>query len=118
MGVLRISVVLAKCALGGAAYGIRFEQTGPREYLATWSFVVHRAEGRSVDHIHELLGNIGILSGFRGCPHCGASSFFKCGCGKVACWNGSAPEVTCPWCERRGKLEGRIDALCGGPDRW
>lgn len=39
------------------------------------------------------------LEGVPPCPHCGAATTFaKCGCGKLMCCNGPG-SVTCPWCK-------------------
>lgn len=47
------------------------------------------------------------------CPHCGNTSFVKCGnCGKLTCYSGNG-NFTCDHCGNSGTVEGTIDNLEG-----
>ena len=65
----------------------------------------------------QISGSFAMEPAFPGCPHCQGRGFVKCGCGKVACWNGESQTVTCPWCGQCGQLGGQIESLDAGGDR-
>jgi hypothetical protein len=115
---LQVVIVLGRCSRTRHPFGIRFEDKGAGNWVADWAFSVkeksaHR-EGYDRGEIH---GSFGFDPAFPGCPSCRAHSFYRCGCGKVACWDGETRMVHCPWCGMTGTLSGTIDRLAGESDR-
>lgn len=109
-----IAVVLARCAQESVSggFGIRMERGTTNQWLMTWAFPVKETSAKREGYDRtRLVGTFSAAPSYPGCPHCQSSNFFKCGCGKVACWNGYASEVTCPWCEQSGELSGNIEDL-------
>jgi hypothetical protein len=113
-----VVIVLAKCRKHKQPYGIRIEEKQPSVWLADWAFIIQENKARKEGYDRsEIQGTFGIDPAYPGCPYCHSPGFFKCGCGKVACWDGETPVVTCPWCNSKGKLTGAIDNLSAGGDR-
>ena len=108
---LKVAIVKARCSRTTRSFGIRFDQSAA-SWLANWSFPfgdenVNRPESEAI-HVD---GHFAIGASYPGCPDCKAASFFRCGCGKVGCWDGKSPTVTCPWCNQFGTLAGTMDFL-------
>jgi hypothetical protein len=118
MGTRNIVIAMGRCSQSKQGFGIRFERREANQWQATWAFgmkeTVAKKEGYEKT---EMNGSFAVDEAFPGCPHCAAHSFFRCGCGKLACWNGESRTVTCPWCGRTGELSGEITSLDGGADR-
>ena len=114
-----IAVVLARCTRTSVApgFGIRMERVGSNQWSLTWAFPVKETSAKSEGYDRTCLaGTFFALPSYPGCPHCESPNFFKCSCGKVACWNGYASEVTCPWCEGTGELSGNIEVFSADGD--
>ena len=113
-----VVIILAKCRNSGQPFGIRIEEKAPAQWAADWAFILQEKKARKEGYDRgEIHGSFGIDPAYPGCPHCRAPGFFKCGCGKVACWDGETRMVTCPWCGSRIELSVPIDHLSAGNDR-
>lgn len=115
-----VVIVLARCSRDGQPYGMRVEEKSPGQWYIDWAFPIQDAvAGREGYGSNEIRGSFAIEQpGFPGCPHCGGPSFFKCGCGKMTCWDGSSRSVTCRWCGGAGELSsGSIESMDSGGDR-
>jgi hypothetical protein len=72
----RASVVVATCAKTSKPFGIRFEETSPDYWMATWAFAVKEAVGRREGYDRtNITGHFGLSHTYPGCPHCGAESY-------------------------------------------
>ena len=113
-----VVIILAKCRSQKSTFGIRIEEKQPSVWLVDWAFAIQeqRANKEGYDR-SEIRGTFGTDPAYPGCPYCRAPGFFKCGCGKVGCWDGESMTVTCPWCRNRIQLGGTIENLSAGGDR-
>ncbi len=97
-GRMDAAVLLQKCPKSKRLIGIRVQKMEDGDWWRTWAFPlrdeVAMGEGYGSAMMH---GNYYSTGEFPGCPDCGAMSFVKCNCGKIACWNGEK-RMTCPWC--------------------
>lgn len=118
MATRDIVIVMGRCSLSNQGFGIRFERRAANEWSATWSFGIKEYVAKKEGYEKaEITGTFVFDDAFPGCPHCSARSFFRCECGKLACWNGESPNFTCPWCGQSGELSGEVTSLDGGTDR-
>lgn len=116
--VRNIVIVFGRCSRSKQGFGVRFERRGENQWVATWSFAIKEAAARREGYeTAHMTGRFGPADGFPGCPHCSAPSFFRCHCGKLACWNGESRSVTCPSCGQAVELTSDITSLDGGSDR-
>jgi hypothetical protein len=116
--LLKVVIVLSRCSQSRRPFGIRFEERAVGQWLADWAFSLKDDAARREGYDRSTLaGTFGFEADFPGCPSCRAKSCFKCGCGKVGCWDGQQPTVICPWCGTTGRLEGCIKSLSVGGDR-
>lgn len=115
-----VVIVTARCSHNRQGFAIRFEQKAHGQWIADWAFAVKETLARKARKEEydrsEITGAFGFDAAYPGCPHCRAKGVFKCGCGKVACWDGERGAITCPWCGARGKLSGHIESLGAGGD--
>jgi len=113
-----IVIAIGRCSRSKQGLGIRFERRGEDQWQATWSFAIKETIAKREGYAKtQMTGSFSVAESFPGCPHCSAPSFYRCGCGKLACWNGESRTVTCPWCGQTGELSGAITSLDGGTDR-
>ena len=113
-----VVIVMARCSHNQQGFGIRFEEKSQGQWACDWAFAVKDATASKEGYDRgEIAGAFGFDSTYLGCPHCRAPTFFKCGCGKVGCWDGERQTVTCPWCEVRIELSGQIESLGVKRDR-
>lgn len=113
-----VVIVVARCSRGQGSFGIRFEERAPGEWVGDWAFAMKEASAKREGYDRgEIGGDLAFDAGYPGCPHCRAVSIFKCGCGKVACWDGETRRVTCPWCRSTGEMRGQIESLGAETDR-
>ena len=127
-----VVIVLARCSHTRRYYGIRFEEdqsmdqypkynfgVEPRpRWVADWAFEIEKETGGKEGYDKsEIWGLFTISATYPGCPHCHGRSFFRCRCGKVACWDCESQIVTCPYCGMTDRLSGQIDRLDSGDDR-
>lgn len=113
-----IVIVTGRCSCSKGGFGIRLERGPDNRWLATWSFALKESLAKREGYDKaQISGSFSLEPSYPGCPHCQGHGFFKCGCGKVACWNGESRTVTCPWCGQTGELGGEIDSLDAGTDR-
>jgi len=129
---LSVVVVLARCRHTKEYFGIRFEESKglaqgsgfgfglnpKRIWVTDWAFEIANEMGKKERYDKtEIEGIIGMAITYPGCPHCNGKSIFKCGCGKVACWDAETKVVTCPHCGMLARLSGQIESLNSGVDR-
>jgi hypothetical protein len=115
-GKSRVIIVTGRCSHMKQGFGIRFEETGEGQWMATWSFALSdRTAKREGYDKQEIRGEFSFAKEFPGCPHCGSQGFFICGCEKVGC-KGPSDHVTCPWCGRVGTVQGTAEKVSGGRD--
>ena len=113
-----VVIVMARCSRGEGSFGIRFEEKALGEWIGDWAFAMKEASAKREGYDRgEIRGGLAFEAGYPGCPHCESQGIFKCGCGKVACWDGESPTVTCPWCASSGELRGQIESLRAEADR-
>lgn len=115
---LQVVIVMSRCTRRGGGFGIRFEQLAAGRWAADWAFAIDEAQaGREGYDRNEISGTFEFDAKYPGCPHCEASSIYRCGnCTRVACWDGDRT-VNCPWCRQTGTIAGEIDRLTAGGDR-
>ena len=113
----KVVIVLGRCSRRGDLHGMRFEETDRGHWQADWAFPVREqtAHRERFDR-SDITGSFSFALGYPGCPGCGAFSYFRCCCGKVACWDGRSERVTCPWCRQTSTLQGSVDRLSAGTD--
>ncbi len=115
---LNVVIVLAKCRSFRQSFGIRFEEKSTSHWVADWAFPIQDKKAHKEGYgQNEVRGSFGLDSVYPGCPHCHTLGFFKCSCGKVACWDGETRVVTCPWCDSTIELSGSIDRIDTKYDR-
>jgi hypothetical protein len=116
-----VVVVIARCRTSGSGniFGIRVEEKGQSQWIADWAFPIQEKKASKEGYANSrICGSFGIDPAlYPGCPYCHAPGFLKCGCGKIACWDGESRVVTCPWCGAKGELGGAIESLNAGNDR-
>jgi len=114
----KVVIVVARCSQHRRDYGIRFEEVAAGQWGGTWAFALQAAAAQREGYDKtELRGTFGFNDDYPGCPYCRSESIFRCGCGKVACWDRVVQQVTCPWCNSMGTLQGAIDSLSSAGDR-
>ncbi|HEY9605898.1 MAG TPA: TerY-C metal binding domain-containing protein [Allocoleopsis sp.] len=114
----KIVIVLTKCSFAKQSFGIRFEEKLSGQWVADWAFAIKESAAKREGYDRsKVAGTFGFDSAYPGCPFCKASGIFKCGCGKVACWDGEHRTVTCPWCGATSTITGQIESLSAGRDR-
>ncbi len=112
-----VVIVTARCQRSKKGYGIRFEKRESSQWFGTWAFTItEKAAEREGYNRTRLKGSFSLDSSYPGCPHCENPNFFKCSCGKIACWDGESQSVTCPWCNDTVILDGQIEGLDAGGD--
>lgn len=113
-----VVIVLARCSVDRQGFGMRYARLDSRVWSLTWAFAIkERVASREGYDRTTIRGEFVTSSEYPGCPHCGRGAFFRCGCGRVACWDGESRSVTCPWCGSTGELSGVLSSLEGGGDR-
>lgn len=112
---MEVVIIMAKCEKTGKSYGIRVEQVSDFKWNYTWAFPMSdktaKLEGYDTCSVE---GKITIKRSFPGCPHCGASAFFMCECGKISCWDTITNDVTCAWCGTESVIGKSINKIKGG----
>ena len=113
-----IVIVSARCSGTTGGFGIRFERSAEAQWSATWTFALKEGVATREGYDQsEITGTIRLDSSYPGCPHCAKASIVRCGrCGRVACWDGEARVVTCPWCKNRELIGGQITSLLSRND--
>lgn len=112
----QVVVVISRCRKSAENFGIRIEQKMTDKWIADWAFAIKEdtAKREGYDQT-QISGIFEIDAKYPGCPYCKSNSFFKCSCGKVACWD-NIERVTCPWCRQMIHLTARIESLDAGSD--
>ena len=113
-----VVIVMAKCTASAALFGMRLERKEGSQWALTWAFPMKegKAKREGFDQ-SKVKGSFVLDATYPGCPHCGSKSFYRCGCGKVGCWDGVTRTVKCHWCKEEGELSGELDSLDAGGDR-
>ena len=119
---LEVVVVMAKCNNYKNSFGIRLEKQEGKwmskdKWIADWAFAIKENQAKREGYDKQnISGAFGFADEYPCCPHCENPGLYKCGCGNVACWDGRAEKVTCPWCGANLELEGEINNLDVGGD--
>jgi hypothetical protein len=113
----KTAIVVARCSRTKQSFGIRFTEKNSKQWFADWAFAINDASSSKGHGQTEITGGLGFDPAYPGCPHCEARGALKCGCGKVACWDGVNKNFICPWCNQTGTIEiGEIDRLSAASD--
>lgn len=113
-----VVIVLARCAHSKQPFGIRFEEVERGRWAGNWAFAIKEQVAKREGYDRGTIsGVISFAHEYPNCPYCHAVGIFKCGCGKVNCWDGETLEVTCAWCGQSRRLSGAIQKLDVGEDR-
>jgi len=113
-----VKILVSKCVRTKKLYGMRMEETSRNYWNIDWAFPLSDYTA-SVEKYTDstVTGSFNLDKRYPGCPHCGNISFYRCICGKIACWDGISKSVTCPYCNNTGDLMGVITELKTGGDR-
>ncbi|MBP7935815.1 MAG: hypothetical protein KA354_14300 [Phycisphaerae bacterium] len=112
-----VMMVMARCAGSKQGFGLKFKRKWWNKWVAIEAFPLAEAvTNRGGYGQAAITGSIVLDSPFQGCPYCGNPNIFRCGCGKVFCWDGKSRIVTCPWCGQTGELSGILDTLTACED--
>ena len=112
----KATVLVAKCQKCKEPFGIRVEKKEDGKWHETWAFEITEAAASREKYEDKIAGGVFQLDPeFPGCPYCGSKKWFRCGCGKITCWNGER-EVACAWCNQKGEIQAvtTIDVSGGG----
>jgi hypothetical protein len=97
------TVVMARCQVTKAPFGIRMEKRGA-DWYCTWAYPISEKNAKKEGYDKQpITGEVHIAEGYPGCPHCRtAFDFYICtreygGCGGVSCYDGKG-HITCPSC--------------------
>lgn len=113
----KVVIVMSRCNHSKQNFGMRFEEKHEGQWTTDWAFAVKEAYAKKEGYDQSAIsGRFVIDNAYPGCPYCHAKSIFKCGCGKVTCWNGEIRTVTCSWCNHTGELSGHFETLNAGVD--
>jgi TerY-C metal binding domain len=108
---------MSRCSYSRQAFGIRFEEKAKGQWMANWAFAVKETYAKKEGYDHNtIVGTFTLDTAYPGCPYCQTKSIFKCGCGKVNCWDRKTNTVTCSWCNQTGEINGQIETLSAGED--
>ena len=115
--LLKVVIVMSQCNRSKQQFGIRFEEKQKGQWVADWAFAVKETYAKKEGYEQNTIaGTFTFSRAYPGCPHCHATSIFKCSCGKVNCWNREAMTVICSWCNQTAELGGTIEMLDAGGD--
>lgn len=115
--MLNVVVVLARCVRSKEHFGIRLEEKEEDKWVADWAFAVKERYAKKEGYDkEEIMGVFAIDAVYPGCPHCQSKLLVKCGCGRVACWDGEKRLITCPWCGAKSEIAGVVDRLSAMED--
>ncbi|MCL1994242.1 MAG: hypothetical protein FWG66_14960 [Spirochaetes bacterium] len=110
-GPLNAKVILERCSKHKKSFGNRIEQR-EGDWVSTWAFPIDEQKGkREGFDANIVIGSLKPVDGYPGCPYCGSTGTFLCGCQKVSCDGGIAnhrgfAEIVCPWCDQpSGRLQ-------------
>lgn len=113
-----VAVILARCRRYRHGYGIRIEEYDRGTWIGDWAFAVRDDVARRERYDNSVIeGHFSFSDSYPGCPHCGDTFAFLCGCGRSACWDDQTRIVTCPWCGVRGEVAGHVTRIAIDGDR-
>lgn len=109
MHQMKSALSVARCAVvQDARFLVSWERAGDG-WMAMWAQPIAR-DGSGYGPV-TLEGVNFLPSATFACPHCGARSFVRCGCGQLGCWDGVTKVYRCAWCRTTGRIEGPITSL-------
>ena len=104
MDMIEASVITAKCKESGKTYGIRVEKIDG-DWIRTWAFPINENEAKREGYDKNVIkGSLRCQSGYSGCPYCGTSGIYQCGCSRITCYDGEN-RIKCPWCGTTGDAQ-------------
>ena len=110
-------IVTGRCSRNSDGFGIRYQETSPNQWIATWAFTLNEKLAKREGYSEQIAGSFGFGEEYPGCPHCEAQGCVLCECGKLGCWDGASSAFTCPHCARTGEISGDMERLSAGGDR-
>ncbi len=116
----RLNVIVneVRCSNRRSLFGVRIEEKGRNQWFTDWAFPINEKTAKKEKYGEQVVtGSFQTDESYPGCPFCGSRSFFLCGCGKLACWDGDKNGVKCPWCNNEGRIEGAVTSLKSSSDR-
>lgn len=115
--VPKIAFIVGRCGKNKQYFGIRLEEKSRGMWFANRVYSVSETVAKREGHNKsKIAGSFATDLSYPGCPHCRAKGILKCGCGKVACWDGESRTFVCPWCGGKGEVRGQIESLHAGDD--
>lgn len=115
-----VVIVSARCSRTRHLFGVRCEEESRQQWIIDWAFALDETQARreGYDKSTAITGQFALDTSYPNCPYCEtAQSLFKCGCGKIACWDSESRFVSCPWCGEGGELGGAVSSMAAGHDR-
>lgn len=115
---MKADVIISRCERSHGGYGMRVEEREDGTWWATWTYALDEKRAEREGFGQTIIrSTLNVDRPFRGCPHCEANSFVKCGvCERFSCWRG-APMWKCAWCATSGTPTGAITSFGTGGDR-
>lgn len=109
------TVICAKCNRTGKLFGIRTEKKSSG-WMFTWAFPLSQESAANEGYDKTIINDsIGTDSTYPGCPYCKTKRFIQCECGKIMCYDGESPQITCKFCGMTGTVtSGPWSAVSGG----
>jgi hypothetical protein len=105
-------LVTAQCRRTKQYFTVHIAERGHGRWIVSGASIVpHDAEPHMNDGQVTLTGDLGFDAAYPHCPYCQAAQVCQCGCGKIACWDGSRRAITCPWCCVIGEGYSQIEEL-------
>lgn len=105
-------IIIARCTRMQQPSGLVIESRGNDEWVITKSFPVPESQASKTRPTQSnISGSFSIASSYAGCVHCGDQGLAKCGCGKLACYDGTSKSTACPWCHHTASFGGQVSDI-------
>jgi hypothetical protein len=105
-------LVTAQCRRTKQYFTVHIAERGHGRWIVAGASTVPTDVGSHMnDGQVTLTGDLGFDATYPHCPYCQAAQVCQCGCGKIACWDGTRRAITCPWCCAIGEGYSQIEEL-------
>lgn len=105
-------LVTAQCRRTKQYFTVHIAERGHGRWIVSGASTVPNDAGPHMnDGQVTLTGDLGFDAAYPRCPYCQAAQVCQCGCGKIACWDGTRRAITCPWCCVIGEGYSQIEEL-------